>query len=243
MKGWIPLFLGLVLATASCSHHAHWAYEGAEGPSSWGDLDAGYATCKSGQAQSPINITGAKSATLPTLAIDYKDSAVKVVNNGHTIKASYDKGSSLTIDGQTFNLLQFHFHAPSENNINGKAFATEIHFVHADAKGNLAVLAVMVKEGAKNAELEKVFAAMPKVAGKTMKGDGMINGNNLLPTNKAYYHFTGSLTTPPCSEGVSWNVLQTPITASADQIKSFTDLYSGNNRPVMPLNGRDITKD
>lgn len=234
----------LVAGTAFASEGAlHWGYSGHEGPEYWGDLAEKFATCKAGVNQSPIDITSTIDAELQPITFNYKASGMQIVNNGHTIQINYDKGSTITVEGKTFNLLQFHFHAPSENTIDSKAFAMEGHFVHADDKGNLAVIGVMLNEGAENSSLANIWTIMPDHAGKTVVADGTMNAMDLMPENKDYYRFDGSLTTPPCSEGVTWMVMKNPINVSSEQAHKFAELFHGNNaRPVQPINARTILR-
>ena len=224
-------------------HGVHWGYTGHEGPEYWGDLAAKYAACKSGQSQSPINITGAVEADLPAIQFDYKPSALNIINNGHTVQVSYDDGSTISVDGHSYKLLQFHFHTPSENQIESKAFPLEAHFVHADADGNLAVIGVMLENSEENAKLADIWNDMPMEQGKTVTSDKMVNALDLMPESKDYYRFDGSLTTPPCSEGVLWMVMKDPITVSTEQAQKFATLFPDHNaRPVQPLNSRTVAK-
>ena len=203
--------------------------------------------CAIGRNQSPINIDSAKAYTtqLPAIVFDYTKSGAKsVVDNGHTEQVNIAKGDSIQVDGIDFALKQFHFHAPSENTIDGKHFPMEAHFVHADSKGNLAVVALMFSEGAENPVLKKIWERLPEKAVETH--DLVLSGEEvdaLLPKDRSYYRFNGSLTTPPCSEGVRWMVLKTPVTASKAQIEKFRSImHHPNNRPVQPLNARIIVK-
>jgi len=223
------------------AHHAHWAYDGSNGPDHWSDLDAKFATCYTGKNQSPINLTHFTDAELSPIKFNYQAGGDEVVNNGHTIQVNYAAGSTMTLDSQTFELKQFHAHAPSENQINGKSFPMEAHFVHADEHGNLAVIAVMFEEGAANAELAKAWQAMPEEEGKSAKLSENVLGTAVMPESTAYYRFSGSLTTPPCSEGVIWLVMKQPVTASKEQIEKFAHaMHHPNNRPVQPTNARLI---
>jgi len=233
----------LVAGTAFASGGAHWSYEGHEGPENWGTLSPEYEMCGKGMNQSPIDLTGMIEAELAPIAIDYKESALDVVNNGHTIKASYDAGSTITVNGHTFKLLQVHWHTPSENHIEGKSFPMEAHFVHSDDAGNLAVISVMYEEGAENAAIAPVWDNMPAMSGNTSKGAAKISAMNMLPESKDYYRFNGSLTTPPCSEGVLWMVMKAPVTASVAQIEKFHGTFHHDtNRPVQPVNARPVLK-
>ena len=223
--------------------HSHWGYQGHEGPEHWGDLSKKFETCKTGNTQSPIdiNFTTLKKGNVGDIQFIYKDISPEILNNGHTVQVNYGNGSNMKVKGQQFDLLQFHFHTPSENTVNGKAFPMEVHMVHKNDKGELAVVGVFFKEGEKNAELEKAWSKMPTKAGaKEMLASVNLNAAKLLPANKKFSHFKGSLTTPPCSEGVNWFVMEEPVEASKDQIAKFNKVVGDNARPVQPLNGRQL---
>jgi len=223
------------------SHAPHWGYSGADGPSHWGDLDPSFANCKTGKRQSPIDIKGAKKdATLAPLQIDYQPSPLKIVDNGHTIKIDYAAGSSVTVGGKTYPLTQFHFHKPSEEEIAGKKYAMVIHLVHELPDGAV-VVALLVKSGGENPLIQTLWANLPKTEGKENEVAGVtINAADLLPADRNYYNFDGSLTIPPCGEGVNWFVMKTPIEMSAAQIAVFAKHYPMNARPIQPTNGREI---
>ena len=234
--------LGMV-SIAVAAENAHWGYSGDEGPEHWGKLDPKYSVCSGGKNQSPVNLTDMIESDLPPLTINYKSGGTEIVNNGHTIQVNYNPGSTIKVNGNEFELKQFHFHAPSENTIEGHAYPMEGHFVHADKQGNLAVIAVMFKAGKKSAELEKAWTHMPENAGAKGALPESLNARNLLPANHAYYRFNGSLTTPPCSEGVWWLVMKYFQTASEEQIDLFAKtMQHPNNRPVQPINARAILK-
>lgn len=235
----IPFAVGL----ASCKKHADWGYTGSKGPQNWGKLATEYATCDSGKKQSPVNIISAVDIDLPVIAFDYAKTSQEILNNGHTIQISFGTGNSITISGKSFELKQFHFHAPSENQVDGKSFPMEAHFVHASKEGKLAVVGVFIERGAKNEELEKAWKGMPKNAGEKGKLESEISALKLFPVSRDYYRFEGSLTTPPCSEGVEWMVMKKTVQASADQIKKFSDLMKHpTNRPVQKINERKISQ-
>ncbi len=218
----------------------HWSYSGEVDPNHWGDLSSEFATCKTGNQQSPINIEETKGAKLATIEFNYKNTPFKVINNGHTIEVEYEPGSSIKLDGKRYELRQFHFHDPSEHTVDGKISPMEAHLVHKSKNGKLAVIGIFLKEGQQNDFIQTLWANIPVEKGeKTVKGVS-INVSALTPTDKSYYHYFGSLTTPPCSEGVNWNVLKTPVEISPEQIAKFTSVYSGNVRPVQPLNRRVI---
>lgn len=219
----------------------HWGYSGHEGPAHWGTLDKGYAPCTLGQEQSHIDIKGGTKAQMLAIAFDYKSGPLKIINNGHTVQVNFDKGSSIKIGDQQYALLQTHFHTPSEELVNGKAYDMVWHLVHKSAEGKLAVVGVLVKSGARNATIESVITNLPKQAGTEQAASGVgIDPATLLPTGRGYYHFMGSLTTPPCSEGVSWYVLKDPIEASPEQIKKLGSIFGPNARPAQPLNTRTV---
>lgn len=230
------------IAQAQPSSHPHWSYGGADGPDHWGDLEPDYAECKSGHRESPIDIVGAQPADLPPIHFDYKLSPLKIINNGHTIQINYEPGSSITINGTALPLQQFHFHHGSENEINGLKYDMELHFVHVDSAANrTAVVAVFIKSGAENALLRDLWSHIPHDKGKEVDYKKVvINAADLLPADQNYYTFDGSLTIPPCKEGVKWFVLKTPIEASPAQIAAFARYYPDNARPVQPANGREI---
>ena len=244
--------LGLLLATFSMSlagqqsakshdeHRPHWGYAGEQGPEHWATLDPQFASC-AGKNQSPIDIDDLIEADLAPIKFDYRTAGSEVANNGHTIQVNVRRGSSISLDGVAFELKQFHFHAPSENRIDGQSFPMEAHFVHADAAGNLAVVAVMFEQGADNPALEKVWKRMPGHEGEKQALSTEVAPIELLPTNRDYYRYSGSLTTPPCSEGVRWLVLKHPATLAKPQLQALVrTLGHPNNRPVQPVGKRQV---
>ena len=223
------------------AHTSHWSYDGDTGPANWGSLSAEYGLCATGTKQSPINIAASVKAELPTLEFNYKPIPLAIQNNGHTIKMTADTAGTLTIDKDTYKLLQFHTHTPTEMTINGKPADMVMHLVHQNTKGELAVVAVHFKVGeTANPLIEQLWKAMPKTAGKAQSHEVQIDVNQLLPADKNYYAFEGSLTTPPCSEGVRWMVLKQKVSISAEQLAQHKALYPSNVRPVQALNGRKI---
>jgi len=232
-----------VVAKAAHGHDVHWAYEGEGGPQAWGQLKPEFKTCATGQRQSPIHIEDGQTLQGPAEAIqfNYQPSGGTVVNNGHTIQVDMLGDNSITVRGSTYQLLQFHFHHPSEERVNHKAYAMVAHLVHRNAEGRLAVVAVLLDPGAANSLIHKVWTYMPLDNGdKVRMPPALLDLNELLPKDQRYYQFLGSLTTPPCTEGVLWLVLKQPTTASAEQLKLFGQLYPNNARPVQPVNGRPI---
>ena len=219
----------------------HWSYEGNTGPKYWGNLDKKFIMCKIGKNQSPVDLNRFVKGKLENLTISYNGKAEEVINNGHTIKVKTEGKNFVIIDGIKFYLKQFHFHTPSENKINGVQYPMEAHFVHLDKNGNIAVLAVMFKEGNYNKTMQKIIKSMPKHPHNENELS-YFNPKELLPVSKKYYRFNGSLTTPPCSEGVRWIVFKTPVEVSKTQIEEMHKVMGKNNRPVQPLNARFIVE-
>jgi len=225
---------------SSVAEVKHWGYKGKEGPEHWASLTPEYGEC-SGKNQSPINLTHFVEADLKDIQINYKPGGSQIVNNGHAIQINYKEGSSIVLDGKTYNLLQFHFHAPSENLIDGKSYPMEGHFVHSDSDGNLLVIAVMFDYGEENTALDSLWPIMPKHAGDKHALTHLFDASTLLPDVSDYYRFNGSLTTPPCSEGVRWIVLKDSVQVSKKQIHKFKKVMKvHNNRPVQELNARVV---
>lgn len=224
-------------------HAPHWSYTGHGGATRWAELAPDFQTCKLGKNQSPIDIPTKKVAKLDPvrpIGFGYAAGEAEVVNNGHTIQVNLPTGGKITVGGTEYTLAQFHFHTPSEEKFDGKPYPLVAHLVHKSAQGGLAVVAVLFKQGHENAALKPVFAAMPAKEGEKTKLGGAFDPAALLPADKAYYAFDGSLTTPPCSEDVKWHVLRTPVEASAAQLAAFKKLYPMNARPVQALNGRKL---
>ncbi|WP_444996408.1 carbonic anhydrase [Aliikangiella sp. IMCC44359] len=224
---------------------AEWSYKGNTGPKFWGDLSPEYTACKSGVEQSPIDLgTFAQTdKSLTKLKHQFKPVPLTVVNNGHTIQVNTDKNSFTKTEFGKQKLLQFHFHSPSENTLNGKHFPLEVHFVHTDDKGILSVVGVFYKEGDKNPALAKILNVAPDHKGTNSSEGNMIDPNNVLGSKKTktYFRFSGSLTTPPCTEGVRWYVSKNIQSVSAAQIGKFKHLFhGGNSRPVQKLNARTL---
>lgn len=223
--------------------HPHWGYEGKGGPANWGHMSKENSACSEGKNQSPIDIKGAKEEDLADIAFNYKPTGLNIVNNGHTVQVNYDKGSSVTIDGVEYEFVQFHFHAPSEHTVGGKPFPVENHFVHKNARGELAVIGVLIEEGAENAAYSEVMKNLPAKAEEKKTVDVQINADSLMPGDRTFFRYMGSLTTPPCSEGVKWSVLKTPVQLSKAQLDSFRNIFKMNARPVQPVNAREVKAD
>ncbi|MFH1159110.1 MAG: carbonic anhydrase family protein [Pseudomonadota bacterium] len=228
----------------AASHEVHWTYECMNGPEHWGEVKPEFKACQSGMSQSPIDLKSTIRADLPAITIDYKPAPLTVLNNGHTIQVNYPEGSTMTVDGQVFNLLQLHFHTPSEYAIEGKRYDMEVHLVHKNAAGELGVIGIMAEKGKENPAVEKIWSHLPEAGGAPQTSDKVtINASDFLPENKSYYRLMGSLTTPPCSEGVHWHVMKTPIQFSAAQIDKFKTIFPMNARPLQASNGRLIVLD
>ncbi len=217
-------------------HAVHWGYEGAMGPDRWGDE---FPTCAKGKSQSPLNITGPFEKAQFGVAPDYKPGQLKIINNGHTIQVNVPPGSKLRIDSKPFELVQFHFHRPSEEQIDGKPAAMVVHFVHKNDAGRLAVLGVLLKEGNENPGIKTLWANAPQTEGPEVEPEGvMFNPANLLPREYEFYSYEGSLTTPPCTEGVRFFILKAQVNIAKEQVEQFP--FKKNARPVQPQNGRAI---
>lgn len=239
-----------LLSVAICASHAthadekpHWGYTGDAGPEYWGRLSVEFTTCSSGKNQSPINLANMIEAELAEIAFDYRSVPLRIVNNGHTLQVNCPKGGRITVDGHSYNLLQFHFHSPSENQINGRSFPLEAHLVHSDDHGKLAVIAVMFYAGHKaNQFLDTIWKYMPTEVGReNLLAHVNVNAMVLLPRDTAYYRYSGSLTTPPCSEGVLWMVMKNAVEVSSEQVEAFRALMGhANNRPIQPIFSRAV---
>lgn len=231
----------------------HWSYEGKDGPRFWGKLDPDFSLCKDGHKQSPIDIGKTTQASLQKLGTDFSPAKLQIahhehiadeINNGHTIQVNYSEGDTLTIGEDSFELIQFHFHSPSEHTVKGKHYPMEMHFVHKSASGALAVVGVFIEKGAHNVAFDPIWSNLPTEKGVESHFEHVqVNVDDLLPHNTESYRYDGSLTTPPCSEGVRWIVMKSPIQLSGEQIGKFTALVKGNNRPVQPLHHRVTVTD
>jgi carbonic anhydrase len=235
--------LGLAVAGAIQEHlpEHSWDYGEAQGPNHWGELKPEFATCKNGHSQSPIDIRSPQKSDLPSITFDYKPSTLRIVDNGHTIMINYDPGSFISIGGKKYVLKQFHFHRPSEEKIDGKRHEMVVHLVHADEAGKLVVIAVLLEKGHDNALIRELWNHLPKTKEKEEIVNGIqVNASSLLPAHRDYYTFSGSLTTPPCSEDVRWFVFKDAGAISAAEVDAFSRLYPHNVRPTQPLYGRVV---
>lgn len=227
--------------TPLAHHEIHWSYDGENGPANWGFLKPDWQLCGTGQRQSPIDIRDGVRVDLEPIRFDYKLSNFRIVDNGHTVQVNVGPGSSLAVMGRYFDLVQFHFHRPSEERINGKGFEMVVHLVHKDLDGRLAVVAVLIERGKMNPVVQTLWNNLPLEKNVDYAPDGVsIDLDQLLPGDRSYYTYMGSLTTPPCSEGVLWMVMKQPAQLSADQIGIFARLYPMNARPIQSVRGRMI---
>jgi len=239
----IILSLTLLFLTACAQRQIvhHWKYEGEYGPAQWDKIKPEYSPCGTGLAQSPINIGKSYKTDLDSIKFSYNETPLKIINNGHTIKVKYKPGSTITIDSESYELQQFHFHYPSEHEIEGKPYDMELHLVHINKNNELAVVGVLIEKGQHNSTIETLWKYLPEEVNKENEVSSIkINADNLMPDDKSYYRYYGSLTTPPCSEGVNWNVLKLPIEMSEAQIKKFESIIGFNSRPVKPANNRFV---
>lgn len=241
----IILFIAIaMLGSASASEKSvHWGYQGAEGPAHWAELSPDFTLCGDGMNQSPVDLTSDFNVELPELLFQYHGTPVRELNNGHTIMLEVRPGNYLEIPelDQRFNFKQAHFHSPSEHTVDGRSFAMEVHLVHANEDGELAVVGIMFEEGAEDFMLNRIWSFMPENEGETTESPLTVFEAGVLPPTREYFRYNGSLTTPPCSEGVTWMILKQHMTASADQISRFQQRIGPlTNRPVQPHNARLI---
>lgn len=227
-------------AVMAVQHSEHWSYEGENGPANWGKINSAWAKCALGDRQSPIDIRNGMKVELEQIAFDYHPSSFAVIDNGHTIQVNVGGGNYITIMNRQYELLQFHFHRPSEERINGKGFEMVVHLVHKDADNKLAVVAVLIERGKPQALIQTIWNNLPLEKNDVMNPSIVIDMNDMLPIRRDYFTFMGSLTTPPCSEGVLWMVMKEPIQAAPAQLAFFSRLYPMNARPVQSASGRVI---
>lgn len=252
MRTW-GISAGVLLAaliSASCTttgteapsngERVHWGYSANDGPAHWGALSESFAACREGKSQSPIDIVDTVDIELPAIELAHDGSTLAVHNNGHTLQVDVGPGSSLELGGETFGLTGFHVHSPSEHQIGGQSFALEVHFVHTNDRGDLVVLAVLFSEGHWNRGLETIGLAAPTSVGETAQFSAPIAALDIVPEARAYYRYLGSLTTPPCTEGIRWLVLESSDTIAAEQVDTYIDLIGKDARGLQPLNGRQV---
>ena len=233
------LAMGSLAAVAQ--QGADWSYEGKTGPLNWGKLDPAYKACSQGKEQSPIDIHGAHLyKKLQPIEFHYISGAMTLTNTGHTVQVTPPPGSYIVVGGTRYDLVQFHFHHPGEESVKGKLPDLSLHLVHKSADGKMAVVAVRLNEGNANALLAALWEHLPRTAGNTDKLTESMNPGGLLPTDRGYWTYEGSLTAPPCTEGVQWFVMQQEVGISRTQLRTFAALYKVNSRLEQPAHGRKI---
>lgn len=230
-----------VSAPAAPAVMADWSYSGATAPQHWGQLDKAFGTCASGKAQSPVNIAAYQPVQMERLQIAYAPTAMHVVNSGKGIGVKYEPGSKFLAEGITYDLQAFKFQSPSEHYVNGAPYPLEIQFLHTDAQGKIAGLAIFAKLGAANPVIQSIWENIPATMGSESVVENVtLDVAALMPNEGAYYTYDGSLSIPPCAENVKWYVMKTPIEISLEQLHALQALYPSNARPVQPLNGRVV---
>ena len=218
----------------------HWSYEGDDGPANWGKINPEWSKCSTGNRQSPIDIRDGMKVELEQITFDYHPSSFNVTDNGHTVQVMVGSGNFITVNNRLYELIQFHFHRPSEERINGKGYEMVVHLVHKDGEGKLAVLALLLERGKPQPVIQTVWNNLPLEKLETMAPSTVLDPLDLIPARRDYFTFMGSLTTPPCSEGVLWLVMKEPVQASPAQMALFSRLYPLNARPIQPGSGRIV---
>ncbi|MGA5416096.1 carbonic anhydrase [Streptomyces pseudogriseolus] len=220
---------------------AHWSYEGATGPEHWASLSEDYAACGTGRAQSPVDLDEDVAVGTGTpVAVHYRPVTAEVVNNGHTVQANVSAGSTVVVDGTTYRLRQFHFHLPSEHTEDGEHAVMEMHFVHEDDQGDVAVLAVLMEAAKGHSAFTDLWKHLPAEEGGQSHLTRPIDLTRFLPRDRDQYRYEGSLTTPPCTEGVKWTVLDHEVRVTPGQVAEYRELFPRSNRPVQPRNDREL---
>jgi carbonic anhydrase len=233
----------IVISKPSDSSKVQWGYEGNKAPENWSKLSTEFASCETGRNQSPINIDRTLDADLKPLKVFQRFPASDIINTGHSIQVNFKQGNILALDGVLYQMKQLSFHSPSENTIHGKSYPLEAQILHSDVKGNLAILSIMFEEGKANEALGRLWQQMPVNVGVPVVLKGRVLPSELVSQVNEYFRYNGSITTPPCSEGVSWVVLKTPMTASTAQVEAFKKvMQTQNNRPMQELNGRFVVE-
>ena len=236
MRKWcvaVVVWLGFAAAAAA----SDWGYTGAEGPEHWGELAPEFATCETGRLQSPFDIRADITADLSPIVFNYGRVALYVENTGHTLQVNTASENRIEVDRVSYELLQFHFHTPSEHLIAGERFPMALHLVHRSAEGAYAVVGVMLDYGDENPAIAALWTAASPEPGES-RADGLADLNDLLPVDRRYYRFMGSLTTPPCTEGINWHMMAEPVTVSRAQVAAFQAIFPMNARPLQPENNR-----
>ena len=234
----VMFLLGCRTTHVEPSHAApHWGYQGQTAPEHWGSLNSDYAACAKGNYQSPIDLHRVAKPRMDRLQFDYRADVLRILNNGHTIQVDHRGRSLLRVADSQFELVQLHFHAPSEHTVAGRHYPLEVHLVHRQVgtTGNLAVVGILVEESAENPQVQNVWTRLPEhESAERVFAEISINPAEFLPAARTHFEYQGSLTTPPCTESVLWNILDTPIQMSGEQVRAFTRIYKANARPVQP---------
>jgi carbonic anhydrase len=217
-----------------------WSYEGEYGPANWGKINPAWAKCGDGNRQSPIDIRDGMKVELEQITFDYHPSSFNVTDNGKTVQVMVGSGNFITVNNRTYELIQFHFHRPSEERINGKGYEMVVHLVHKDGEGRIAMLALLLERGKPQPVIQTVWNNLPLEKLETLAPAIELDPMDLLPAKREYFTFMGSMTTPPCQEGVLWLVMKEPVQASPAQMALFSRLYPLNARPTQPSSGRII---
>jgi carbonic anhydrase len=228
----------LLAAPSTMAQDPEWGYEGPAGPPHWHMLSPAFAACGAGLLQSPIDLGDARTAPAPAIVTDYRRSPVTLERTAETVDVVSERSQRLRVGAKEYSLVQLHFHGPSEHRVGGRRAPLELHFVHQAAGGERAVLGVLVRPGRRNATAASIVAALPARAGQERRAGREVDLTGLLPRNRRAYRYDGSLTTPPCSEGIRWMVLSGTVALSRPQIAALRRVAEGNARPVQPANGR-----
>lgn len=239
-KRFLVTALAITAAASAGAQSTPWSYSGKTGPDRWAKLDGAYLSCTNGHEQSPLDIRGAKPSNLAPLELHYRTGQIKIVNDGHTIQGIPEPGSYLSAGGHRYDLVQFQFHHPSEEAVKGQLSDMEVQLLHKDAEGKMVILSARMKEGNPNVVLAALWPLLPKQAGQSATTTDMVNPAGLLPADRSYWTYQGSLTTPPCTEGIGWFVFKQEVEISRDQLQSFSQLYPRNSRPLQPPHDRKI---
>lgn len=243
MRARLLLGLGMAVVASAVLAKAEpaWTYRGELGAERWADLKREWAVCRQGRRQSPIDIVASQPGPAAPLQFDYQPAPLRIVNDGHTVRVRFGKGSTLRLGGETLTLQQFHFHTPGGDKLRGEEFPLGMHFLHKGASGRLVSLVLLFRQGAENPALQALLPHMP-VAGvpEQTLAQVRVNAAQWLPANKAYYRYEGSLTAPPCTEGVLWLVMKQPLEVSAGQLAALHRLFPDNARPTQALHGREV---
>lgn len=213
-------------------NYTNWSYKGMTGPDMWGDLDTNYSTCKSGNLQSPIDLTWTRPKAKRNIEFKYSETGYHIEDNGHTVQVTFTPGNSVVIDDKEYDLIHFSFRSKSEHSISGKHYPMEGQFFHKSKSGEIAILSVMFVEGKSNPYLESMLHHLPKEKNRQIASTTLFDPGHLIPMIRTHYHYIGSLTTPPCTEGVNWTVFNTPVEMSKTQIQNIQMMYSENYRPL-----------